>query len=206
MSLETRLAAFASRAAQEDKALRSYVDGLPFGNQWGPADVGYKAWSYDPSTGNTGQAGGTGILYLNRMPIRQATTISSLLFYVLTAGASLTNVGVGLYTDAGALLASTVNSENATAAKWQASGLKTVTITPQSVEAGFYYAAYWATGTTQPAMLRSSSTGVAINTGFTLDSGTGLRFARANNGLTNVAPATAVQVGDAVCAFWAAMA
>lgn len=191
---------------QSDLATKDYVDSLPVGNQWGPADAGFKAWAYDPSIAGTGQVGGTGILYLARMPIRQATTISSLLFYVFTAGATLTNVGVGLYTAAGALLASTVNAGNATAAQWQTVGLKTVAITPQAVAAGAYYAAYWATGTTQPALLRGASTGVAINIGTTLASGTGLRFARANTGLTNVAPATAVQVGDAVSAFWAAMA
>lgn len=189
-----------------DSATKGYVDSLPYANQWGPADAGYKAWAYDPSIAQTGQVGGTGILYLARMPIRQATTISSLLFYVWGAGATLTNVGVGLYTAAGALLASTVNAGNATAAQWQAVGLKAVAITPRAVAAGFYYAAYWATGTTQPAMLRSGSTGSGINIGSTLAGGTGLRFARANTGLTNVAPATAVQVGDAVSAFWAAMA
>lgn len=204
MSLETRLAAFAARAAQEDKALRDSVADLT--GQWAPSDIGCDGWAYDPAAAASSQLGAGGVLYLTRIPLRQAATISSVWFYVNAAGAALANVGVALYTAAGALLASTVNAGNATPAQWQTVGLKQVAITPQAVAAGAYYAGYWATGTTQPGMLRAAATGPGLNIGTVLAGGTGLRFAAANTGLTTVAPAQAVQTGNSHSTVWAAMA
>jgi hypothetical protein len=188
----------------DDLTTKSYVDDLV--DTFAPSDFGWKAWAYDPAVPTTGTLGTGGVLYLTRLILRRAATIANLYFYVQTAGVSLTNVGVGLWKASDkSLIQSLVNSGGATTAGWQSGGLKTCAITSSALAAGAYYAGYWATGTTQPSMLRCATGGSTFNAGTVLASGNGLRFAAADTGLTTTAPSSFTQTGNAPAGYWAAI-
>lgn len=186
---------------------RGYVDGKQGDAQ--AADAGWLTWAYDPSLTSSSSLISGGVLTMVRLVNPAPITVSNLYVYLLAAGASLTNVGFGLYNANGNLLTSTVNTGStatgANATSFQVGGLKTIPITPQALPAGAFYVGFWATGTTLPSLLRTA-TGGSFNAGYTLAAGTGLRYAVANTGLTTAAPATATQTGNAAASYWAAAA
>lgn len=161
-----------------------------------PSDHGLKCWNYDPMHADSSSVLVAGTLYVFLLYPRVTVSISTLWTAVFTGGATLTNVGFALYTQGGVLLTSSVNANGATAAAFQTVGLKTVTFsTPQTISAPFY-AAYWTTGTTQPAFGRTSGTNAGANN-VNLAS-PNMRNATANTGLTTAAPANlTAQTGDA---------
>lgn len=172
----------------------------------GPGDFGWLAWSGDPALMTVGTAAPNGNLSMTRLVLRAQKTITRAHLFTTGGGATLTNVGVALYSAAGALLASAVNTAGATTSAFQLAQLQTITFaTPQTIGPGPFYVAHWFTGTTPPSLLRGAPSGTIQNAGTTLASGTGLRFAVANTGLTTAAPATATQTGNAASAFWAAV-
>lgn len=179
----------------------------PHGDRFGPADMGWVSWTCDPTLTNNGSIGAAGVLQMTRLTLDRPATVSALHVIVVTAGATLTNVGFALYSQTGALRTSSVNTNGATAAAFQSSGNKVVTFsTPQYISDHYFYAAWWTTGTTQPTMARTGTGNIYINAGHTLSGGTGLRHAVANTGLTNTAPATATQTGTAPAGWWVAAA
>lgn len=151
-----------------------------------PSDHGFTNWTYDPAVCSGAVAIPTaGTLYGSKILNRTTITVSSATVYVgTTAGASLTHVGFGLYSGAGALLTSSVDTAGATATAFQSSGAKVITFTPQTFTDAFYVA-FWVTGTTMPTLGRSSYLGVDVGL-----SAPNLRFFGANTGLTTTAPAT----------------
>jgi hypothetical protein len=147
--------------------------------------------------------GTAGLLQIVRLWVRESTVISSASVYVGIAGATLSNVGFGLWSSAGALLTSSVNANGAVGTAFQSVGVKTVTFAaPQTIGTGSFYLGWWTTGTTQPALHRSAST-ATTNAGLVAPN---LRFATANTGLTNTAPATLGTQTSNSSAYWVAAA
>jgi len=149
-------------------------------------DLGYKAWTYDPASALVaGNVPTGGVLQLARIWTRSAITVDRVYLMVVTAGATLTNVGVALYSTAGTLLTSSVNANGATTALFQATGQKTVTFpAAQSIAAGSFYVGFWTTGTTQPAYGVASGK-VNVNGQLTAPN---FRFAVSTTALTTTAP------------------
>lgn len=213
MSLETRLAAFISAVGADIKALQqaSPGGGTPAANVPDPEDFGFKAWTFDHATVvNNTVVPTAGVMHCIRMrnETGAAMTISSMSLYVVTAGASLTNVGARIYDYASAgtgLSSASVNANGATAAAFQATGLKTITFTtPATIPSGGrFYASFWFTGTTMPALLRGSSSGPVNNIGTASPL---WRYMTANTGLTNAAPGTIGTTTQGSNAWWAAAA
>jgi hypothetical protein len=170
------------------------------------SDYGFLAWAFDMAISVSGSATGLGVLTMSKVHLRAPASVTTMTTYVNTAGAGLTNVGFGLYRASDrTLIASAVNAGGATAAAFQGTGTKPVTITAQALAAGAYYVGFWFTGTTAPTLARGNSGGSALNAGTTLVSGNGLRFAAADTGLTTAAPATFTQTGNAPAAYWVAL-
>lgn len=184
--------------------LNGAVDAMP--EQFAPDDFGWVTWTTDPA----GCTGGTlltaGQLATAMLVVRQPTTISSVTVSLTAAGATLTNVGFALYSASGALLTSSVNANGATLANFQAVNNRTITFTPQAMPAGKFYVGFWVTGTTMPTLLRAANGSNALNVGTTLAGGIGMRFGRANTGLTTAAPAQMAQTANDLGAWFVAAA
>lgn len=121
-----------------------------------PSDHAYIAWVYDPVfTSGSGTVNSSG-LYLSAMYIRATTTISNIVIYIFTAGATLTTGEnfVGLYNQSGVLLSGSADQTTT----FTGTGAKTIPLTtPQTVGPGLYWAAVLANGTTGPALARANT-------------------------------------------------
>lgn len=84
---------------------KSYVDSLGTPGTWGPNDLGFKAWAFDPAAAgyDNAQFCYSGNAYLIGVNVQATTRISSLVFYVCGfAGTALSSASyAGLYTSAG---------------------------------------------------------------------------------------------------------
>lgn len=165
-----------------------------------PTDHLMKAWNYDPVLPIGGTALTAGTLFLQRLFVRLPISITTAYVCVQTAGATLTNVGFGVYSQAGTLLTSSVNANGATAAAFQSTGLKPVTFTAQIIPPGSFYVGFWTTGTTQPSIARIGSIASLLNANLT---GSQLmRFATGTTALTTTAPGTMGTLTSTANAYW----
>ncbi|MFC8490717.1 hypothetical protein ACFUJU_07905 [Streptomyces sp. NPDC057235] len=151
---------------------------------YNPGDQTLLAWTFDPATNITAQTALTsGQLYMVRLPIRTAATISTVVVPVGTAGSSLTagQSLVGLYDQTGTLLGQSADQS----ASWTSTGVKNVSLTsPVSVSAGYYVVAIMSTGTTPPSIFRGSNASIGAafpNVGLSTENS---RFAVHGAGLT----------------------
>lgn len=171
------------------------------------ADHGFKTWSFDAQQGTAATIIPTaGLLHLVKMWNHSAAPMSISTGYVNcgTAGASLTNVGFGLYTPTGQALMGTasVNTAGATATAFQSTGLKAITFTAQVIAPGAgFYLGFWFTGTTMPTLARGSTSAAQANMNLATPN---LRFATANASLTTAAPTTYSAQTIAAAAYWTA--
>lgn len=149
-----------------------------------PVDHGLKAWSMDPLFATANGQPTSGVLQIVEVPVRESTLISTLWVGVLTAGASLTNVGFAMY-DGTTRLTQQVNSGGATAAAFQSGGIKTITLTTPQTVTGSFYAAFWFTGTTMPFLYKAVGASAMGNLNLAPPN---LRFGIANTALTTTAP------------------
>lgn len=104
---------------------------------WQPADNGLLASNIDPATIGNGAAPAAGVLYLMKLPVRQALTISKLWFQVGGSGSG-TSTGsfAGLYSPAGTLL---TGSSDIGTILTAAPGVPSVVLTtPQALAAGSF--------------------------------------------------------------------
>lgn len=143
---------------------------------WQPQDHGLKAWSQDPAgCGSTGSINTSGVIYLTRVILRNAASISNLYLTITTGGTTLTagqNL-VGLYTSAGSKLVEGADQSGA----FTTAGTKTIPITTQNLSAGAYYIAFLTNGTTPPTFMRGNGASAsAINIGLASGSGRFLDF------------------------------
>jgi hypothetical protein len=129
--------------------------------QLGPSDHSLKAWNFIPYAAvNTSILAAGGTLYLCRLLVPTAATITNVMFYISTAGSGLTagQNFAALYNTSGTLLSATADQ----ASNWQSTGGKTMALsTPQAVTAGYYYVGFYANGTTLPTLFRAVSGGIA---------------------------------------------
>lgn len=154
---------------------------------WQPSDHGLISWPYDPSVATSGTAlPVAGTLYLVRLHVPTATTVTNLLGDVVTAGSGLTagQCFAGLF-QGGTLLGTTADQSTA----WATTGVKTMALTaPVAVAAGDVYVGVYYNGTTGPAFARSNGNALS-NVGL---SGNTSRYATGNTGLTTAMPGTLV--------------
>lgn len=151
-----------------------------------PADAGFLAWNYD-----IGELGGSqsvlttaGVMYLIKVNVRVAISVTNVSYYVFTAGATLTSgqCFAGLYNSAGTLIGTSADQS----AAWTSTGLKTTALTggPFAVSAGFVWVAFLFNGTTAPSLVRNGTpNGNILNSGFTVSTA---RFASSGSALTSL--------------------
>lgn len=143
---------------------------------WQPQDHALKAWTQDPAgCGSVGSASTAGVIYLSKVLLRNAGTVSNLYYTVTNAGSGLTagqNL-VGLYDSTGTKLVEAADQTTA----MSTTGTKTAAITPQALAAGSYYIALLTNGTTPPQFMRGGgASGSALNVGLTVATGRFLDF------------------------------
>lgn len=143
---------------------------------WQPQDHALKAWTQDPAgCGSVGSASTAGVIYLSKVLLRNAGTVSNLYYTVTNAGSGLTasqNL-CGLYDSTGTKLVEGADQTT----PMSSTGTKTVAITPQALAAGSYYIALLTNGTTPPQFMRGGgASGSALNVGLTIATGRFLDF------------------------------
>lgn len=112
--------------------MESGIQAAAAGTPW-PADHNLTAWAFDPALAVAAQVTVTGTVYLVKMHVAVATTITKLYWHVNTVATTPTagRNEIGLYSAAGTRLAA-VNVDAAVTS----TGLKTTTITGQALAAG----------------------------------------------------------------------
>jgi hypothetical protein len=163
------------------------------------------SWSFDPALATNSSILTNGTVYLTKMNVSAAVACTKIYWWVAVAGVTATagQNFVGLYSSAGTLLASANVDADVTSA-----GLKTTTISSQSLSAGtFVWVAMVSNAATAPTMARMAGlTGLsaAVNVGLTASA---YRFAINGTALTSL-PASITPASNAVPNFggpWAAI-
>lgn len=172
---------------------------------WTQLDYGVFAWTDDPTTlnGQTLTSPVAGTVYLCKLMVPAACTVTSIWLHVVTAGVGLTSgqCFAALYSGAGALLQT--SADQATA--WGTTGTKQMTISSQALTAGTCYVAQFQNFATSGARFHAGSNGVAaIN--FNL-SAANSRFATdsTNTDRTTSMPATLGTLAASSNALWTAL-
>ncbi len=165
-----------------------------------PEDQNLLAWTFDPALQTANSTASAGVLYLNRIMIRQTTTITNLLLSITTIPSGLTTGAnwAGLYTAAGTLLSQTVDQTTA----WATTGLKTMALAAaQTVAPGMYYLGFVANAsTTTPAFARSTAQGGAtVNAGATTATP---RYATSGTGQTTLPSSVTITSATANATAW----
>lgn len=112
-----------------------------------PAAQSLLAWNFDSEVASGTFLHVSGTLYLHKIYVPVATTITNVLLAVTTAGGTLTAAQnlVGLYDSAGNRIAVSVDQS----AAWASTGSKTCALTaPVAVAAGTYFVGVLSVGTT----------------------------------------------------------
>lgn len=126
---------------------------------WVAADNGLLACDVDPMLSSTSFTPTPGVLYLRKMKMGTSSAVSNILFYVNTAGASVSNAYAGVYDAGGTLLASTTDSSTS----FQAVNTKTLALTAPTavIPAGTWvYVAFLIGAATTAPNLRGHSQSV----------------------------------------------
>jgi hypothetical protein len=147
-----------------------------------PADHSLVAWSGDPAAMVNVSAFTNGTLYLSKVLLRKAATISKLWYNCTTAAVSPVagQNFIGLFDSSGTLLASASIDGNLTA-----NVVHSISITPQNLAAGSYWVGMITNASTPPQFARSSGNNL-MNAGLTAAN---YRFAVNGTGRTSM-PAT----------------
>ncbi|WP_371591257.1 hypothetical protein [Streptomyces sp. NBC_00470] len=130
-----------------------------------PQDHGMQAWTHDPYGGSSSALTVNGRIYLVKIAIRRACTVSTIWWSIGTPGAAPTGGQsfVGLYSSAGTRLATT-NVDASVAG----SGAQSTAITAQSLAAdSFVWVAFVFNAGTPPTLVRGSSFESTPNIGLT---------------------------------------
>ncbi|MEU6449589.1 hypothetical protein [Streptomyces sp. NPDC046979] len=157
-----------------------------WGNQWGPADQGLKAWSFDPSVAGFSSAPVGGSVYLIRLKLRKAATISKVVLMTVAAGSGLTanQNYAGLYTSSGTRVGVTANQSSA----WTtANNTLSMSLTSSySAAAGDYYVAFVANGSARPGFVCATDLGATRTPGNANLSSGGYRYCIGATGQTSL--------------------
>lgn len=167
----------------------SDIEALENDRGFGPSDLGFIAWSFDPGATIAGQSGLTaGTVHMFRLDIKQQTTITNIVIGIQTAGSGLTagQNFAGIYDASGNRLRTTADMTTS----WSSIGLMAMPLTsPLAVNPGSYHVALLANGATPPSLSRGAG---ATTVGPVMNAGTTVTDARwANDGtLQTSLPAT----------------
>ncbi|MFE7029440.1 hypothetical protein ACFU9Y_03955 [Streptomyces sp. NPDC057621] len=157
-----------------------------WGNQAGPADQGLLAWSFDPSFAANVSAPVGGSVYLVKVFLRQAATISKVVLMTVSAGSGLTanQSYAGLYTASGTRVGVTASQSSA----WTTANntLSMALTSPYSASAGAYYVAFVSNGSVRPGFVCGTSLGATRTAGNANLSAGGYRYCIAATGQTSL--------------------
>jgi hypothetical protein len=152
------------------------------------ADNALLGWTYDPSAAVNATALTAGVLYMGRLLIPVACTVTNVLLIITTGGTTLSNSFAALFDSSGNRLG--VSADQST--PFQSAGNKTVALSaPVAVAAGYYYGAVLTNGTTPPSVARATSSGAA-NIGLTSTT-----FRNYTSGTSQTAVPSSVALGSA---------
>lgn len=155
-------------------------------NTWSPEDHGLISWTQDPvSCNGTFLLTTAGTVYVMRLHVRKAVTVTNIIMHVTTGGATLTSgqCFAALCTSGLSVLSATADQST----PWQSTGLKTMALSvAQAVAAGDYLVALYYNGTTAPTF-RAGASQVSINIGLSASTA---RWATADTGRTTAFPGT----------------
>ncbi|MEU6633821.1 hypothetical protein ABZ905_36965 [Streptomyces parvus] len=136
-----------------------------------PADLGLKAWAFDPATAQSGGRALTNrVLRVTAIPVRETITVSQVIYHVLGYEGTGLNSGssIGVYNAAGTLVARTPNmTGTAVMIDVHNSGGQTVTCALQSsvtLQPGVYYVGFYpviGTAANAPVLMTADSTNAA---------------------------------------------
>lgn len=167
---------------------------------WAAEDHGLVTWAFDPSAVNASTNIGSGVLYMIRMHVPVAATITNLILYLTSAGSGLTagQSFAALYDSALALRGQTADQST----NWTSTQLKSMPLTsPVAVTPGDYYLGFYSVGTTRPNFSRGNDSSLS-NIGL---SGGSARYATSSTGLTTAPPSTAGALSAINPSLWGAM-
>lgn len=171
--------------------------------EFGPVDHGFLAWNFPAFLAVNNQLLTTaGTLYLCRIPIHTAMTITDIVVHVSTQGSGLTSGQnfAALFSSTGTLLSTT--SDQTTS--WASAGVKSMTLSvAQSVSIGYCLGGIFSNGTTLPTLARSVSGGVA-NTNLSAANSNWATCAN-GTGLTTAMPSTTGVLTAYTNAIWMAV-
>lgn len=126
-----------------------------------PRDHGYLGWTFDPAFTAASNVLGTGIQYFMKVWVPRTVPFTSIMFNVVTAGATLTAGAnnLALYSSAGTQIATTPDQTTT----YTTTGVQTVNFTtPVTVTGGlgvFVWAGVKSSGTTPITLTRYTTTG-----------------------------------------------
>jgi hypothetical protein len=164
---------------------------------------GFLAWTYDPHVCTVGTApAANGTVHVVRLWTPQPISVTNVHLYVMTAGATLTagQNFAALYDGTKALLGTSSDAS----AVWNTTGLKTHALVggPDTVPAGDFFVAYFATATTRPAFARVAASSPLSNGRLSAPNS---RWATADTGRTTSMPATLGTFTGYGTSVWAAV-
>lgn len=176
-----------------------------------PADLGFKAWTFDPILATLNAALPAGQIVFSRVPIRETLTIANLHVYVDVIGATLTSgQSFGLvYSSGGVLLGRTASQSTA----WTTTGEKVMAVTVEGGQSltvtgsptAYVIAAAYSVGTTRPSFPRWDASRMMGNLAQKGLSGNGMRWGVANSGLTSTPPSSLASHAAASNFYWFAV-
>lgn len=130
-----------------------------------PSDMTWQAWTADPGTANAASGALTaGSVYLAEFFLRSPATLTNVVLFVVTAGATLTagQNFAGVYDSSGTQRAVTADQTT----NWGSTGLVTAAFTSAfSAPAGRFYVAVVSNGTTPPSFRASGASTALANAG-----------------------------------------
>ena len=168
-------------------------------------DHGALAWNmppyYAPGSTALGAPFVAGTVFVAKIPVPAAVTVSSIWMQVNTAGGTLTSgqCFAALFDGSKNLLQTTADQS----AAWNTGGPKQMAITSQALSAGFCYVGWFWNGTTVPRFLGTvSGLGTLLN--FNLSAANSI-WASADTGRTTTMPATLGAFTSINQGFWVAL-
>jgi hypothetical protein len=162
-----------------------------------PENHAFLEWNFpsDLATTTSGTATTAGVMQLARFTATKRRTLSTLGIVVGTAGNTVADVVFAVYSlnfTTGIAARVAVSANVAATVNWATTGLKTVTLSAFTPNAGEELLAGWVFGSavTVPTFTRiNTASTVAINVGQSASAATPLRYSTAGTGLTTM-PAT----------------
>jgi hypothetical protein len=169
---------------------------------WAPPDHGLLAWTEEiGAVANNSLVPTAGTLYLVRLHVPLACSVTNLLMYCTTGGTTMTSGQnfAALFNPSPMTRVGVTADQSAT---WNSSGLKTMALVsgPFNLAAGDFYAGFYTNAATLPSFARGSNIASAFpNIGL---SAANSRAATSSTGLTTAMPTTAATLAASAFIWW----